>query len=385
MDREQQALYKRRRADVMENMGPNSVGVWFGNTERARNSDVNFVFRQDSDLLYLTGCREPEAILFLCPGGKEGAREVLFVRPRDPKKEIWMGRRLGPERARAYYDVDQTYALQTLPDKAPALLEGALQVFTPMLHLHMHAQRVLGWLKQLRPLRRRGKVTPAHIMDAGALTDEMRLVKQPSELEWMRHAAAINMDAHRAAMVMAQPGCYEYELEALLHYCYRRQGCEGWSYQTIVGTGENATILHYTENDARCEDGELILIDAGCEWNHYASDITRTFPVNGRFSSQQRDVYTLVLKALDAANAMCRPGVMLKEIHLAAVHVLCEGLIALGILEGPLEQALEKETYKTFYMHGTSHWLGLDVHDVGGHYTLEGEARPLVPGMVLTV
>ncbi|MCB9643583.1 MAG: aminopeptidase P N-terminal domain-containing protein [Myxococcales bacterium] len=382
---EQAALYVRRRERMMESMGQGSVGVWMSPPVRVRNHDVDYLYRQTSDILYLSGCAEPEAVLVLCPERPEGERSVLFVRPRDVDREIWFGRRLGPERAREHYGVDVAYSVEELDKKLPDLLGEAERLFLRTGLEPEQDRRALEWLEQVKRKRRLGVVTPSQIVDPSRITDEMRLYKDDVELAWMRKAASINMAAHKAAMAAAKPGMHEYELAALLHYSFERQGCTGTAYQSIVGGGENATILHYTENQDPLRDGELVLIDAGCEWNYYASDITRTFPVNGRFTSMQRDVYQIVLEALDAAIAVCKPGALMQDVHQAALRCLTQGLISLKVLEGDLEKLLSSRAYETFYMHRTSHWLGLDVHDAGGYYDAQGNHRVLQPGMVLTV
>lgn len=382
---EQAEVYARRRARAMERMGAGSVGIWMAPPERVRNHDVDHPYRQTSELLYLSGCAEPEAVLVLCPDLSEGERSILFVRPRDTEREIWYGRRLGPARAREYYGVDTTYDINEIDQVILTLLGGAERLFLRMGLEPAQDQRALKWLEQVKRKRRNGVITPSQIIDPAQILDEMRLIKDPTEMTWMRKAAAINIAAHRAAMSAAQPEMYEYELAALLHYHYSRQGCTGTAYQSIVGGGDNATILHYTENQDPLKDGELVLIDAGCEWNYYASDITRTFPVNGRFSPQQRDVYTIVLNALDAAIAQCKPGNRIQDVHEAALRRLTEGLVALRVLEGDIDELIVARAYETFYMHRTSHWLGLDVHDAGGYHDAQGRPRILRPGMVLTV
>lgn len=382
---EQKEVYARRRMRAMESMGAGSVGIWMAPPVRIRNHDVDHPYRQTSELLYLSGCAEPEAVLVLCPDMPEGERSILFVRPRDVEREIWYGRRLGPERAREYYGVDATYDVSELDQVILSLLSDAGRLYLRTGLEPTQDQRAIGWLEQVKRKRRNGVVTPSQIIDPAQILDEMRLIKDSAELEWMRKAASINIAAHKAAMSAAKPGMYEYELAALLAYHYQRQGCTGTAYQSIVGGGDNATILHYTENQDTLKNGDLVLIDAGCEWNYYASDITRTFPVNGRFTPQQRDVYTIVLEALDAGIAQCKPGNRIQDIHEAALRRLTEGLLSLRVLEGDLDELIASRAYETFYMHRTSHWLGLDVHDAGGYYDAQGRPRILQPGMILTI
>jgi len=348
--------------------------------ERVRNRDTHFPYRFDSHFYYLTGFAEPEAVLVLTAGGKS----ILFCRERNEEREIWEGFRHGPQAARERFGFDEAYPIAALDEKMAELLENQ-----PALHYPVGADpewdaRAMRWLNAVRAKGRAGVAAPERVQDVRGLVDGMRLVKDAQELALMRRAARIAAGAHRRAMQTAGAGRYEYEIEAELLYEFRRNGAQFPAYSPIVAGGANSCVLHYVFNDAPLRDGELLLIDAGCELDGYASDITRTFPVNGRFSAAQREVYDIVLAAQKAAMDKVRPGSAWNEPHEAAVRVLAQGIIDLGLLQGPFDEVLEKETYKRFYMHRTGHWLGLDVHDAG-EYKRAGQWRPLEPGMTLTV
>jgi Xaa-Pro aminopeptidase len=350
--------------------------------ERVRNRDAHFPYRFDSYFYYLTGFPEPEAALVVVGG--EAPRSLLFCRERSAERELWEGRRYGPEAAREAFGVDEAHPIGTLDEKVAALLEDQ-----PALHYPVGADphwdaRAMSWLNAVRAKARSGVGAPDRVQDVRALLDDMRLIKDTGEIAIMRRAASISAGAHRRAMQAARPGRHEYEIEAELLYEFRRNGAQSPAYGPIVAGGRNACVLHYVSNDARLEDGTLLLIDAGCELDGYASDLTRTFPVNGAFSAAQRDVYAIVLAAQAAAIAQVKPGSAWSAPHEAAVRVLAQGLLDLGLLQGSLEETLEKEAYKRFYMHRTGHWLGLDVHDAG-EYKRAGSWRSLAPGMTLTV
>ncbi|TAK44913.1 MAG: Xaa-Pro aminopeptidase [Betaproteobacteria bacterium] len=350
--------------------------------ERIRNRDTHYPYRFDSHFWYLSGFSEPEAVLVIVAGSEP--RSLLFCRERSAEREIWDGFRHGPEAARERFGFDAAYPIAALDEEMPKLLAEQ-----PALHYPVGADaawdaRAMKWLNAVREKARAGVAAPQRLHDVRALLDEMRLVKEPDELAVMRQAAAISARGHHRAMRAARPGRFEYEIEAELLYEFRRHGAQFPAYWPIVAGGANACVLHYVFNNAALRAGELLLIDAGCELDGYAADITRTFPVSGRFSPAQRDVYALVLEAQRAAMAKVRPGNAWNEPHDAAVRVLAQGLLELKLLSGSLEEALEKETYKRFYMHRTGHWLGLDVHDTGD-YKRSGEWRTLVCGMTLTV
>jgi Xaa-Pro aminopeptidase len=366
----------------MDRIG-NGVAIFPATPEYVRTADLNHHYRPDSDLYYLTGFAEPEAVCVLAPHHPEH-QFILFVRPRDKEKEIWNGRRAGIEGACQRYGADAAYTIDQLDTELPKYLEGATS-----LHYHFGVDeefnhRVLGWLHGVQRKVRNGITAPLSIVEPRAILHEMRLIKSADEVALMRKAAQIGAAAHRAAMTTTEPGRYEYEIQAELEYVMKRSGAIGPSYGSIVGGGFNATILHYHENADVLNAGELLLIDAGAEYEYYASDITRTFPVSGTFTPAQREVYDLVHKAQHAAIAACKPGNRFQDVHDAAVRTLVEGLVDLRVLSGNVDELIAQEAYKPYYMHKTSHWLGMDVHDVGV-YKVDGEWRQLAPGMVLTI
>ena len=375
------AVYVRRRARLAQLIGT-GIAIVPTAPERIRNRDAHYPYRYDSYFYYLTGFREPEAVLVLLGG--EQPQSILFCRGKNPEREIWDGHRHGPEAACAIFGFDAAYPVAELDARLPDLLGNR-----PAAHVHLGADagwdgRVLGWINAVRGRARSGVAAPRDIRDVHALLDDMRLVKDTEEIGLMRRAGAISAAAHRRAMQAARPGVAEYEIEAVLLHEFRRSGAQAPAYTPIVAAGVNSCVLHYVENSGMLADGDLLLIDAGCELDGYAADITRTFPVNGRFSAAQRDVYQLVLAAQAAAVAEIRPGVRWNAPHEAAVSVLAQGFLDLKLLSGTLDGVIEQETYKQFYMHRTGHWLGLDVHDAGD-YKENGEWRVLQPGMVLTV
>lgn len=376
------AIHARRRQAYMDAIGPRAVAVVHSPPETLRNGDVHHIFRQSSDLHYLSGFDEPEATLVLRPGADE--RVVMFVRPRDPETEIWDGRRAGVEGACQRYGADRAYPAGELAKRLPELLANCDELYYS-LGLDPAFDAIIGRvIAGLRSSERKGRRSPRALVDPRTVLHEMRLRKDADEQQLMRRAAEISAEAHVEAMKAAQPGVTEYQLEALINYTFRRQGGTGPGYNTIVGSGENATILHYIDNDRTLEPGDLVLIDAGCEYRSYTADITRTFPVSGRFSEAQRRVYEIVLEAQESAIAMTRPGITIDDIHEHCVQRLTEGMIDLGLLAGTARERIDDGAYKRFYMHRTSHWLGMDVHDVGA-YTRDGVARPLEPGMVITI
>jgi Xaa-Pro aminopeptidase len=374
-------VYQRRRARLAAAM-QEGVAIIPTAPERTRNRDAHYPYRFDSYFYYLTGFREPAAALVVVAGA--AGKSILFCRDKDTEREIWDGFRHGPEAARAVFGFDEAHPIAELDARMPDLIADR-----DALYCHLGADaawdaRVTGWINQVRDRVRAGVAAPRAVKDVHALLDEMRLIKGPEELAVMRRAAAITAGAHRRAMRAARPGRAEYEIEAELLHEFRRRGAQAPAYTPIVASGERACVLHYVQNDGVLSDGELLLIDAGCELDGYASDLTRTFPVNGRFSGPQREIHELVLAAQAAAIAAVRPGAPWDEPHRAAVNVIAQGLIDLKLLSGGLSEAVETEAYKKFYMHRTGHWLGLDVHDAGD-YKLQGGWRALAPGMVLTV
>ena len=375
------SVYARRRARLAARLG-NGVAIVPTAPECLRNRDAHYPYRYDSYFYYLTGFREPEAVLVLVGG--ETPRSMLFCREKNAEREIWDGFRYGPEAACDAFAFDEACSITELDARMPDLLADR-----PAVQVHLGSDplwdgRVLGWVNAVRGRARSGVAAPGDLRDVRVLLDEMRLIKDGHEVALMRRAGDISAAAHRLAMQAARPGVAEYAVEAVLQHEFRRCGAQAPAYTPIVAGGVNACVLHYVENNATLADGDLLLIDAGCELDGYASDITRTFPVNGRFSGPQRDVYELVLAAQAAAIAVVKPGAHWNAPHDAAVAVLAQGFIDLKLLGGTLDAVLEQETYKQFYMHRTGHWLGLDVHDAG-EYKTGGEWRELQPGMVLTV
>ncbi len=375
--------FARRRQALMRRIGVGGVAILGTAPETLRNQDVHHPYRPNSDFYYLTGFAEPDAVAVLVPGRAEGAY-ILFCRPRDPQAELWQGRRLGVEGALTQLGADAAYPLAELDNILPRLLESAHRLYYALGLNPGFDQRVLGWLNQLRAKVRAGVQVPREIHALDDLIHEQRLRKQAGELKLMRRAAEISAVAHCRAMRACQPGLWEYQIEAELLHEFMRHGALAPAYPSIVGGGANACILHYRDNNQRLQDGTLLLIDAGAEYHYYAADITRTFPVSGQFNPEQRALYELVLEAQMAAIAEVRPGNPWDAPHQAAVHVLTEGLIRLGLLQGDRAEALAQESYKRYFMHKTGHWLGLDVHDVG-NYKQAGAWRCFEPGMVLTV
>jgi Xaa-Pro aminopeptidase len=370
-----------RRRRLAESMA-SGVLVIATAPEVPRNRDSHFPFRFDSYFHYLSGFAEPEAVLVLVAGA--APRSLLFCREKDVDREIWDGFRFGPEAARATFAFDETYPIDRLDEEIPKLIENQAALHYCIGQDSAWDSRVLGWLRTVREKGRAGVRAPDRLLDARARLDEMRLFKDETELDCMRRAASISADAHCRAMAATRPGRHEYEIEAELIYAFRRAGAEAPAYPSIVASGANACVLHYIANDQPLVDGDLLLIDAGAEFSGYAADITRTFPVNGRFTGAQREVYEIVLAAQAAAIAAVRPGNTWNAPHEAALRVLTQGMLDLKLLAGEIDGLIEQEAYKRFYMHRTGHWLGMDVHDVGD-YKLDGDWRALQPGMTLTV
>jgi Xaa-Pro aminopeptidase len=370
-----------RRARIMEAIG-DGVLLLAAAPERVRSNDVVHPYRQDSDFGYVTGFPEADAVCLLAPGADPSY--VLFVQPHDPERAIWIGPRAGIEGATERYGADAAYPLADLEKELPRWLGKSERVYLALGREDPLAARLLAAVRRAQAERPRSGRGPVAVHDAGDLLHELRLVKEPGELDLMRRAIGIACEAHREAMRTTRPGMREFEVEALVDYTFRRRGAVGPAYPSIVAGGVNATILHYTDNTAALADGDLLLIDAGAEFAGYCADVTRTFPVAARFDGARRDCYAAVLAAQEAVIAAARPGATLEALHALAVRTLVDGLVALGLLAGPAEQAVSQETYKRFYMHRTSHWLGRDVHDVG-RYRLGDTPRPLLPGMVFTV
>ncbi len=377
-------MFARRRAaffDAMAAGSPSAVAVLPAAPVHQRNNDVEHDYRQDSDFYYLTGFDEPDSVLVL---DAQARKTTLFVRPRDRDREVWDGPRAGLDGAKERYGADEAFVVGELDEKLPNALQNHRRVYFRLGQSRRFDDRLLGAMDRVRLRQRTGVSLPTEVVDPGAILHEMRLRKSSVEVETMRSAARITRKAHELAMARTRPGMHEYEVEALLLDTFRRHGSERLAYGSIVGSGPNACVLHYRKNDRRIDAGELLLIDAGCEYGYYASDVTRTFPVGSDFSREQQAIYELVLEAQLAGIAACRAGATLDDIHGLSVAIITRGLVHLGLLSGEPEPLIEKEAYKRFFMHRTSHWLGMDVHDVGPYF-VEGKARRLEPGLVLTV
>lgn len=383
MTRIPKSEYARRRQTLMARMEPNSIAILPAAPMYIRNRDVEHVYRQDSDFQYLSGFPEPEAVIALIPGREHG-EYVLFCRERDPERELWDGLRAGQDGAIAHYGADDAFPIGDIDDILPGLIEGRERVYYAIGTNETFDHQLMEWIKMIRSKARQGAQPPSEFVALDHLLHEMRLYKSANEVKVMRHAAEISARAHVNAMRASRAGLHEYHLEAELDYEFRKGGAKMPAYGSIVAAGKNACILHYRENDAALKDGDLVLIDAGCEIDCYASDITRTFPVNGKFSPEQKAIYELVLAANEEAFKHIAPGKHWNEAHEATVRVITAGLVELGLLEGDVEALIAAEAHKAFYMHRAGHWLGLDVHDVGD-YKIGGQWRVLEPGMAMTV
>ena len=376
--------FSDRRSRLLAQM-QHGVAIMATSPPRPRNRDAFYPYRFDSYFYYLTGFHEPEAVLVLICGNPQGKTEqILFCREKDKEREIWDGFRYGPDAARVAFGFDAAYPIAQLDERIPQLLENQPAVYTLLGQDPAWDTRLIGWINRVREQVRSGISAPDQIRDVRRDLDEMRVCKDEQELLLMRHAAKISAEAHCRAMRVTQPGMHEYEIEAELLHEFRRQGAQAPAYTSIVAGGANACVLHYIENNAQLHPGDLLLIDAGCEFDGYAADITRTFPVNGKFSSIQKDIYQLVLAAQLAAISTVQAGNTWDAPHQAALQVLAQGFIDLGLCHGTVDAVIQSGNYKRFYMHRTGHWLGLDVHDAG-EYKQDGKWRPLQVGMTLTV
>ena len=380
-----QADFQERRDRLAEEMGPHSIAIIATSPVAMRNRDADYKFRADSSFFYLTGFAEPEAVAIIetFESIDEGYTYSLFCRERDREMEIWHGYRAGVDGAVEDYDADEAYAIDLLDEEIIEKLLNKQKLFYRMGQQADFDARVAKWIAEANGESRKGTSAPAQVIQLDRILDEMRLHKSTQEIELMQIASTISAQAHTRAMQAVKPGMMEYALEAELNYIFGQNGCVP-SYNSIVGGGENGCILHYVENDKVLKNGDLVLIDAACEYQLYASDITRTFPVNGKFSSEQKALYEVVLKAQLAAIDAVRIGNSYKEPHRIAVRILVQGLLDLGLMQGNIEQIIESESFHQFYMHGTGHWLGMDVHDVGS-YKIEGEWRAYEEGMAVTV
>jgi Xaa-Pro aminopeptidase len=390
------ASFTARRATLIAQMQAKGGGVAIIPTahEVMRNRDADYPYRHDSYFYYLSGFTEPEAVVVLVAGPGKESRSILFCRDKNLEREIWDGYRYGPDAARQEFGFDEAFAVDVLDKEMPQLLADAPAVFYALGHDAQRDAQLQKWLQSVRALGRSGITAPSSIVDVNVLLDEMRLFKDAGEIAVMKRAGIISAEAHCRAMRLSRPGLREYQLEAELLHEFRNNGSQYPAYGSIVATGANACVLHYRAGDAELKDGDLVLIDAGCELDSYASDITRTFPANGKFSGPQKELYEIVLAAQDAAIADTRPGKRFMDGHDAAVRVLAQGMLDTGLLDknkvGSLDEVIAKGDYRQFYMHRTGHWLGMDVHDVGEYRdpaTADGDKpwRTLQPGMVLTV
>jgi Xaa-Pro aminopeptidase len=375
--------FARRRKNLMAQMEPNSIAIIPSSREQVRSRDTEYPFRQDSDFYYLSGFGEPDAVLVLLPGRRHG-QFIVFCRERDPGMELWNGYRAGPEGVCERHGADDAFPVGDIDDILPGLIEGRDRVYYSMGRSAEFDRQIMGWVNSIRSKESSGAVPPGEFTDLDHMLHEQRLFKSAAELRLLRRAGQITVRAHQRAMRSCRPGMYEYQLEAELQHEFASGGARHAAYNSIVGSGENGCILHYVENSGKMRDGDMVLIDAGCELEYYASDVTRTFPVNGRFSREQRALYELVLKAQAAAIAQIRPGNHWNQPHDASVQVITEGLVELGLLKGRVANLVKREAHRSYYMHRVGHWLGMDVHDVGD-YRVGGEWRMLEPGMVMTV
>ena len=375
--------FARRRKNLMAQMEPNSIAILPAASEKLRNRDADYHYRQDSDFHYLSGFDEPEAVLVLLPGRKHG-EFVMFCRERDKTMELWNGYREGPEGVIANYGADDAFPFGDIDDILSGLIEGSRRVYYAMGQNSEFDSQVMHWVNTIRAKVRSGAQPPGEFLDLNHLLHDQRLFKSAAEIKIMKKAGKISADAHIQAMQACKVGGYEYQLEAELQYTFGKAGARFAAYNSIVGSGKNACILHYVENSEKIQDGDLVLIDAGCELEYYAADITRTFPANGKFSKEQRALYDVVLASQIAAIKSIKPGALWNDAHDITVKIITEGLVKLGLLKGRVSKLIKDGAYTDFYMHRAGHWLGMDVHDVGD-YKVDGQWRVLEPGMVMTV
>ena len=388
--------FERRRKNFVEKMG-DGVAVFPSAPAAVRSNDTDYEYRQDSDLYFLSGFEEPQSVLVLAPNHPQ-TKSVLFLRPRDREREIWEGRRVGVENAPREFGIDAAYPIDELEERLPQLLDTSDRLYYAFSRNEEFNARIVRHLKHYHVARRQADRGPVVLTDPSAILHELRVRKSPADVERLKRAVAISREGHTAAMRHSRPGMYEYEIEAILEYTFHRMGAQAAAYPSIVAGGANATILHYTSNRQKIADGALVLVDAGAELDYYCGDITRTWPIGGRFSAEQRAIYEIVLEAQRRALELCRPGSRFsrsrdmngaqqfdpRNVHHAATAAIIEGLLALRLLQGSFEENFTQRKYHQFFMHGTGHWLGMDTHDVG-YYRLNGDWRALEPGMVITV
>ena len=375
--------YARRRRNFMVLMEPNSIAIIPSAGERRRSRDTEYPFRQDSDFYYLTGFKEPESVLVLIPGRDHG-EYVMFCRERDNTMELWHGNRAGPDGACERFGADDAFPVGDVDDILPGLIEGRERVYYSMGRSSSFDRQIMDWVNSIRSKEATGAVPPGEFTDLDHMLHDLRLFKSAAEQKLMRRAGEITAGAHKHIMQHCRPGMFEYQLEGELQHQFIRGGARYPAYLSIVGSGRNACTLHYVENSAKMRDGDLVLVDAGCEFEYYAADVPRTFPVNGRFSTEQSAIYNIVLAAHEAAIAQIVAGNHWNQPHDASVRVITAGLVDLGLLQGEVDALIETQAYRDFYMHRVGHWLGLDVHDVGD-YRVGNEWRLLEAGMVMTV
>ena len=368
--------------EFIRRMEPRSIAIIPSAREATRSNDTHYRFRQDSDFFYLTGFEEPESIAVV--KADQDPHYTLFVRPRDPEREIWDGRRAGVEGAKTEFGAEESFPVVEFDEKLEDLLDGAEKLYYRLGVNRALDETIINQISRMRSINRKPIHPPQTIIDPATIVHEMRVLKSADEIELMQVAADIAAEAHCEAMKASRAGMQEYEVEALIEKVFRQRGASGPAYTSIVGAGANATVLHYINNDGELRDGELLLIDAGAEYKGYASDITRTFPINGRFTKPQRDIYDLVLKAQMACVEMVRPGTTHDQLKHHSIEVITEGLVGLGLLAGKPDELIKEKKYEQFYMHGLGHMLGIDVHDVGRYY-FGKESRALEPGVVMTV
>ncbi len=376
--------FASRRDDFIDAIGPDSVAVFTANPRQSRSKDTDFPYRPSSDILYLTGFRGPGAVLVVAPGHPDG-EVAMFVRPRDEEAELWNGTRPGPEGVEAEYGADVAYPVDEIDERLPEFLEDRERLYYTLGRDESFDRKITGWLHDLRHRRSEPSAAPRCLVDARDALYELRLHKRPEEIALMRRANEVTAEAHVMAMRHCRPGMHEYELQALLEFQFQRHGAEFPAYPSIVGAGDNATCLHYTDNRDRIGEDDVVLVDAGCELEFYAGDITRSFPASGRFSPVERDVYRAVLDAQKAAIDDVEPGLPFDELQGRTVERLTESLVDLDILEGSIDELIDEEDYKDYFPHKVGHWLGIDVHDVGPYHDDEDEWRALEPGMVVTI
>ena len=375
-------MIRSQLQEFMCRMEPNSVAIIPSAREATRSNDTHYRFRQDSDFFYLTGFEEPDAIAVIKPS--QSPQYTLFVRPRDPEREIWDGRRAGVDGARQDFGADESFPIAEFDEKLTDILDGAERLYYRLGVNSDLDDTIIRQIARMRAINRKPIHPPQTIIDPATVIHEQRVLKSPEEIEIMQRAADIAAEAHVEAMKAVRPGMNEYEVEALIERVFREKGAAAPAYTSIVGAGPNATVLHYINNDGQLRDGDLLLVDAGAEYKGYASDITRTYPINGRFTKPQREIYELVLKAQKACVEMVRPGVTHDELKQHSIEVITEGMVELGLLKGNTEELIKEKKHEQFYMHGLGHMLGIDVHDVGRYYYGK-ESRALEPGVVMTV